>query len=192
MPRPGLQGPGLQDPGLQGPGLHGPGLPRVSIPRIGLPRLGLAITMVAAAYLAYPYVTLYRLDAAVHRGDARAVIAAVDWDSVRAGIAEDVARRMAAPAPDALPAFGASFATGVARTALTAELTPAAFVQRLAPGQTPQPQATRLDRAFFDGPTRFVAVLRTQAGATVRLQLRLIGTRWVVTRAWLPAEMLGP
>ncbi len=161
--------------------------------------VGAAIIVLCCAYLAYPYVTLYRLGQAMQRGDVSAVMASVDWDSVRSGIATDLASAMtgaqAQAQPDALPAFGASFASTVATTAVDRALTPTALAASFetSPGaRAVDPPAAHLLFACFTSPTRFVAALRTSDGARVRLQLSLVGTRWKLTRAWLPPEMLLP
>ena len=168
--------------------------------------LTVALIVLGCAYVAYPYVTLYRLGTALQRGDVQYVMSSLDWNSVRAGIAEDVASTMtgvpivpagnAAPQDD-LPAFGSSFASNVATNAVDQYLTPDAFAASLSPapaaGDTKggDAEAAHLHWAFFSAPTSFVADLTAQDGATIKLRMDLIGTSWVLTRAWLPPEMLA-
>jgi hypothetical protein len=45
-----------------------------------------ACLAIAMAYVAYPYVTLYRLGQAIRGGDAVALQTMVNWDAVREGI----------------------------------------------------------------------------------------------------------
>ncbi len=53
------------------------------------PLLATAVTA-SVTYLAYPYVTLYRLGSAVQTADAATLERLVDWHSVREGIKEDI------------------------------------------------------------------------------------------------------
>src|SRR5271168_2666275 len=80
------------------------------------------ILSVAVAYVAYPYVTLYRLGSAIQRADAATLESLVDWPAVREGIKEDVCD-FAAEGPDPtvhdeLPPFGAGFMRGIASSAI--------------------------------------------------------------------------
>jgi len=152
----------------------------------------------AAAYLAYPYFTLYRLNAALHTGDALTLQHLVNWSSVREGIKEDICDGLAGN-PDAtarkgdLPGFGAGFMRGVATNAVDERVTP----QSLVAAVTQQP-ATKgapdihITWAFFDNPTQFsVDVKGLDKKAPVRLQLELKDAKWQVTRVWLTPALLG-
>ena len=160
-------------------------------------------------YVAFPYYTLYRLGHAIRTGDAATVRSLVDWDSVREGIKEDVCDDMAeasasahatpaaASGHDTLPAFGSSFIQGIASSEIDAAINPAALVSaaramRPAAAAHAVSATPHVQWAFFDGPTRFNVLLTAPglAQAPIRLQMSLVGERWIVTRATLPPAML--
>ena len=58
---------------------------------IGRKSIVSALTLVVLAYLAAPYVTLWRLAHALQTGDARTVEGIIDWNAVRQGLKQDVA-----------------------------------------------------------------------------------------------------
>jgi hypothetical protein len=158
-----------------------------------------ALFAVALAYVAYPYVTLYRLGSAIRDGNGPALEAMVDWPAVREGIKEDICDLVIDEAPEAkagtqLPPFGAGFMRGIAGNAIDARVTPAALV---AVAQVPSARPAfrtakmRVSWAFFDTPTQFMVDLRARKeDPAVRLQLDLRNGAWRVTRVWLPAELL--
>ncbi len=49
-----------------------------------------AFLTMGIGYIAYPYVTLYRLGEAIRGADAATLETLVDWPSVREGIKEDI------------------------------------------------------------------------------------------------------
>ena len=162
-----------------------------------------AAAAVAAAYVLYPCVTLYRLGQAIRQGDAATLEALVDWDQLREGIKEDICDQLIEPpsqaAEDSLPAFGASFVRGIATTAIDSAVTPRGLLSVAHSSQPPayahpyKEKNPRLVWAFFDGPTRFHADLTAPAAGVrkpIRLQLELQNGIWKVTRVWLPPELL--
>ena len=88
--------------------------------------------VVALAYGAYPYLTLYRLGQALRHGDASMLQSIVDWPSVREGIKEDICD-LVIDAPkeakrgDRLPPFGASFVRGISANVVDTNVTPEAL-----------------------------------------------------------------
>jgi hypothetical protein len=48
------------------------------------------MVLLMLAYVASPYITLWRLATALRHGDARTLQAVIDWDAVRGGLKEDV------------------------------------------------------------------------------------------------------
>ena len=150
--------------------------------------------LVVLGYVAYPYVTLYRLGEAIQGGDAQTLKTLVNWPAVRAGIKHDIGNR-----PDSmlakgeLPGFGASFVSGVATNAVDQHVTPDGLVRAVHdsdPGHTAG-AGLRLDWAFFGGPTQFTVSLTAPGQATpIRLQMRLHDTEWRVDRVWLPPHLL--
>jgi Protein of unknown function (DUF2939) len=168
---------------------------------------------VAFAYVAFPYVTLYRLGYAIRHGDSAALETLVDWDGVREGLKEDVCDAMAEepsepsaadatalPARDeaALPAFGTGFVHGIAGNMIDNNVTPRAIVAaaqgdgRVAAAVRPADEQPHIEWAFFDAPTTFVVLLRPPGDHAnpVRIQMELHHGSWKVTRAWLPRELL--
>jgi len=185
---------------------------------MGKKRILAAAAAVCAAYAVWPYVTLYRLGAAIRHGDAAALERLVDWDGVREGIKEDICdtvfepqEKQVASSDAKLPPFGFSFVRGIAGNVIDSNVTPpglvtAAHAVELA--GPPEPNRSEPNRseparhaanptitwAFFDGPTSFSVLLRPPAAAPgdepIRIELQLRHGAWKVTRAWLPPAML--
>lgn len=156
-----------------------------------------AVAAIAALYLAYPYVTLYRLGQAIRAGDAGSLRVMVDWPRVREGIKEDISdmgvdepRQTAAS--NALPPFGASFVRGVAASSVDQQVTPEALAAITGPGpEASQGTPVHIVWAFFQSPGRFVASLNTPTHKAIRLEMELRGASWQVTRVWLPPKLLA-
>jgi Protein of unknown function (DUF2939) len=156
---------------------------------------------VAVAYVAYPYVTLYRLGQAIRSGDASSLETMVDWSSVREGIKEDICDLVIdepaeAKAGGQLPPFGAGFVRGITGNAVDAKVTPQALAAVAAqePIARPDPKGSpvRVSWAFFAGPTEFLVALRTPGRAEpINLQMEFRVGAWQVTRVWLPPELLA-
>jgi len=173
-----------------------------------------AVVCIGVAYLAYPYVALYRLDTAVRGGDSARLAAMIDWDQVREGLTEDICDQIdAAPAKPAtaqaaaypLPAFGASFIKGIAATAIETEITPETLGRIVShrtavpEGQAGSPRAMAFDRArvkwaFFESPSTFSVLVRTAdavpSEGPIKLRMELIEGAWKITRIWLPPALL--
>jgi len=155
------------------------------------------------AYVAYPYVTLYRLGAAIQSADTTTLESLVDWPAVREGIKEDVCDlALDDPGPktgDELPPFGASFMRGIASSAIDQAVTPQALLAAtstsIMPASQPAPRGAdvHVNWAFFDSPTTFLVSLQAPGqGEPVKLELDLRGGEWRIQRVWLPAELLAP
>ena len=158
-----------------------------------------AILAIGAGYVAYPYATLYRLDRAIHHGDATALQTLVDWPSVRQGIKQDICDRIgndpAQKVSDGeLPAFGASFVRGVTTNAVDEQVTPqrlVALAHSDAGTSTPRGADTHVSKAFFTGPTDFEVSLKVSGQpGPIRLRMTLQDADWRVTRIWLPPRLL--
>jgi Protein of unknown function (DUF2939) len=161
------------------------------------PLLAVFLTF-AVTYGVYPYVTLYRLGAAIRGADAATLETLVDWPSVREGIKEDICDVVIDDVDTkrggALPAFGKSFMRGIASSNIDKNVTPQA-IATIAPTSTPaasRPGAdVHVDWAFFESPTKFSVSLRTQGLAEpIRLEMELRNGEWQIRRVWLPTEML--
>ncbi len=162
-----------------------------------------AIIGMAAVYVAYPYVTLYRLASAVSNGDSDLLATLVSWDSVRDGVKEDICDAVTdMPAAEAanggtLPPFGYSFVRGVAGSVVDANISPEALVSAAR-----SPRIVKADDngemhltwAFFHSPREFIVVVGMPGPAgpdnDLRVQMEFRHGGWMVTRAWLPASLL--
>jgi hypothetical protein len=157
------------------------------------------VLSVGVAYLAYPYVTLYRLGSAIKGADAATLESLVDWPAVREGIKEDVCDLGADdPGPrtgTALPPFGASFIRGITSSSIDKTVTPQSLLAAATIPPTQQPQRgadVRVNWAFFDSPTTFIVSLQPQGqGDPIKLEMDLRYGEWRVQRVWLPPELLS-
>jgi hypothetical protein len=157
--------------------------------------------LAAFAYVAYPYVTLARLGAALGSGDASTLETLVAWGQVREGIKEDICDDVSdSPSANdnALRPFGFSFARGVASNVVDAHVSPhgiLAAARHFEPSSLTLGAVTGVKWAFFESPTQFVAELKPPGMAKdappVRVQLELHDFAWKVTRVWLPPTLLA-
>jgi hypothetical protein len=166
------------------------------------------VLSVGVAYVAYPYVTLYRLGSAIKGADAATLESLVDWPAVREGIKEDVCDLGSDdPGPKAgaeLPPFGASFIRGITSSSIDKTVTPQALLAaatsnvatNAAPANRPpssqQGADVHVNWAFFDSPTTFLVSLQARGQAEpIKLEMDLWHGEWRVQRVWLPAELLS-
>ncbi len=172
-----------------------------------------AVLTAGIAYVAYPYVTLYRLGVAIQGSDCKTLESLVDWPAVREGIKEDVCDLviddLRAGGGSSLPPFGASFMRGIASNAIDQAVTPQALLA--ATGTVPPPARHRpfdhsatemtateqqgpdvhVNWAFFDSPTTFSISLQARGQADpIKLEMSLRGGMWQVQRVWLPEALL--
>lgn len=162
----------------------------------------LAIVLaVGVGYAASPYVALYRLEQAIHTGDAATLRALVDWPAVREGIKEDICDNAAdepgmTVSDGKLPAFGASFVRGIAANVVDRQVTAEGLVDMThlrANGMATRDAAMQVDWAFFHNPTDFIVSIGAAGRrGPIKLQLSLRDATWQVTRIWLPPAMLDP
>lgn len=155
--------------------------------------------VLALAFLASPYMALWRMEAALDRGDVRALEGKVDWNALRAGLKQDIADGIIGPvqtqlAANTLPPFGASFVGGIADTAVDRDVTAQNVVatMRQMRADDSQPDCIAgLAWAFFRSPTSFDVVIRTtDDDAHLRLRLVLRAGGWVLVRAWVPQDLI--
>ncbi|HEX3994533.1 MAG TPA: DUF2939 domain-containing protein [Acetobacteraceae bacterium] len=156
------------------------------------------VLSLGVAYVAYPYLALYRLGSAVKSADAATLEALVDWPAVREGIKEDVcdlAAENSSPTAGAnLPPFGASFVRGITSASIDQTVTPQALLAVAAsePAHpTPRGADIHINWAFFDSPTTFMVSLQSPGQADpIKLEMDLRHGAWRVYRVWLPADLL--
>lgn len=159
-----------------------------------------ALLAVGTTYVAYPYVTLFRLGEAIRQGDAVTLQTLVDWPAVREGIKEDICdlvldQPSGSAGSGTLPPFGASFVRGIASNSIDRQVTPEALVAAVSlPAQPPVATGgadVHVKWAFFDDPMSFSVSLSAPGQAEpIKLQLELRHGRWMVRRVWLPADLL--
>lgn len=151
------------------------------------------------AYVAYPYVALYRLGSAIQTANAATLEALVDWPAVREGIKEDMCDLAADdPSPKAgaeLPPFGASFVRGITSNAIDQAITPQALLAAAGAAEpvrpSPRGAEVHVNWAFFDSPTTFFVSLQPRGQADpIKLEMDLRHGAWRVQRVWLPADLL--
>ncbi len=152
-------------------------------------------------YGAYPYVTLYRLGAAIQGGNAKMLEKLVDWPAVREGIKEDICDLVVdepvTGTVTTLPPFGASFVRGITSGAIDRAVTPQALLA--ATSVLPEKTSSRrlgadlhVNWAFFESTTEFLVSLQALGQAEpIRLEMGLRHGAWRIRRVWLPSEMLG-
>ncbi len=158
-----------------------------------------AVLAVGVGYVAYPYVTLYRLGHAIRSGDAATLQALVDWPAVREGIKEDICDYVADD-PEAtasagkLPAFGASFVRGIAANVVDQQVTAEGLVDMTlhqSDGMATHGAAVQVNWAFFHDPTDFIVSLDAPGQQEpIKLLMSLKDATWQVTRIWLPPALL--
>lgn len=165
------------------------------------------LVAVGLAYVAYPYVTLYRLGDAVRGGDTRTLETLVNWSSVREGIKEDICDLVVEdPGPNtngSLPPFGASFMRGIASSTIDQTVTPQALLAATGttvngpvhqPAHKPDVRGAdvHVRWAFFDSPTSFqVSMKAADEAEPIRMEMRLQHGVWQVDRVWLPVDLLS-
>ncbi|HEX2941734.1 MAG TPA: DUF2939 domain-containing protein [Rhodopila sp.] len=162
-----------------------------------------AVLGIGALYVAYPYVTLFRLGLAIRTADAATLERLVDWPAVREGIKEDVCDlggvSTTAQSGGSLPPFGASFINGIASNKIDQAVTPQALVAAAsttaaAPAAEPKVVAgadVHVNWAFFESPTTFLVSLQARGQAEpIKLEMDLQDGSWRVQRVWLPADLL--
>lgn len=149
-----------------------------------------ALTLMIGAYVAYPWVALYRLNRAVRAGDSATLAQLVDWPAVREGIAEDIADTVT-DTPDGaanqLAPFGHGFMRGIAAHAVQERLTPQAVIARLCGHEN---GSASLRSAYFANWSRFIVTFATPSVSALRLQLDFQDGSWRVTRIEFPAALL--
>ena len=152
-------------------------------------------------FVAYPYVTLFRLASAIHDADSATLLTLVNWHAVREGIKEDLCDMVldepagGRPANE-LPPFGSGFVRGVTGNIIDQNITPEALLAAAQPvsvlpaAETPGANV-RIGWAFFESPTAFsVSLIAPGQAQPIRLMMELHYGRWQVRRVWLPTDLL--
>jgi hypothetical protein len=166
------------------------------------------LLVIVLAYIAYPYVALYRLGNAVRGGDPDAVEGKVDWPKLRQGLKNDlnaqVASKAGADSDNGFAGLGAMFAGKMIGAVIDSTVTPAGLAAMMQTGKAgpaivhtmePAVPEIRKDRPLpklassgFQGLGTFEAEIapREGAGKPLKLRLDLEGGYWMLTRVYLP------
>ena len=151
--------------------------------------------LLALAFLAYPYVTLYRLGQALDRGDTATLDRLIDWEAVRGQVRDDMLARAGAGLPredgqgsglgaELLNSLGRPLIDAASRSAMSSRLLVATYRNRFGTGETSPYQSVRW--AFFSSPREFAVTLRPlDNGPPLSFMLRLEGLAWRVNRVVL-------
>jgi hypothetical protein len=158
-------------------------------------RLYAVLLLLVLGFLAYPYVTLYRLGQALDRGDTATLDRLIDWDAVRGQFRDDMLARASAGMPreegqggglgaEILNSLGKPLIDAASRGAMSSRLLVATYRNRFGVGETSPFQALRW--AFFRSPREFAVTLRPlDNGPPLSFVLRLDGVVWRVNRVTL-------
>jgi len=159
-------------------------------------KLVIAAVCIGAAYVAYPYVSLYQLADAVETKDAAALEDRIDWSNLRQGLKDDIsavlAMSMQKPqeANDSTGGFemlGAVLGAKFADIMIDQMVTPAGLVMTMRrqaashPGMSLHPLQS-VTGAFFDSPTQFLVTVKNDHGEPITLRMSLEGLSWKVSR----------
>lgn len=163
----------------------------------------LVLAGLLVGYLAYPYVTLYRLDRALENRDAGMIAKLIDWPAVREQLKTDVATSLTTQAyggsgPEAV---GAAIALALSPYVLdpVAErvVSPSGLIAWYSEARRSGRSSTlweAVSYAFFRTPMRFEVTLRMNDPqySNVGFEMRLEGIRWRVNRlVWPRLRSIG-
>jgi len=165
-------------------------------------RVILLLVILLAAYIGYPYLTLYWLDRALLTDDKGSLTQLVDFPKVQANLKGDVQGQLLGKADEfaqkrpILGAFGQALATLVAPdlvgSAVDNMVTPEAILNSdivVEHRQRDESFAPFVTHAFFASPTEFTFDLKDPEkpdSPTVTAVMKLEGFRWRVVAVELP------
>lgn len=155
------------------------GGPRLAVTRLLIPLLALL------AYLAWPYLTVWRLERALTRNDQDALATLVDLDAVR----DEVRRRLNKESSSAIGPVSDQFVAWLEQairrggTAAVEQQIDLDWVRGRLLSHAPEGRGLTkaLERAFFDDPWHFSLRIGAPGSAAVHARLSLQGTRWRLT-----------
>ena len=163
----------------------------------------IALAMLAACYVGGPFLTFWRISRALDAGDVAVLNSAIDWNAVRQGLKDDLAEgligvpRETLLASNALPPFGASFATGIVASEVDGAVTPEALghaAHVLDPPSGSGFEMPAIVGAGFHSLTGFDLRVRLpcQPDDEEPLHLRMAfrDGRWQVVRVWVPQDLM--
>jgi hypothetical protein len=175
--------------------------------------LWLVVPLLAALYVAYPYVTIERIQAAIDARDPVALDVYVDWPAVRAGVKADIeeqlGQELAKRQGEAGQDIGGTMGTALANLLIPAVIdklvdvlvsskSAFTYADLVDPGHDRKPRLwDYITYAFFSSPTDFRIDFADPADPQHRSASALMsfaGGKWRVTRLHLPLtpERLAP
>ncbi len=168
------------------------------------------LLIIVLAYIAYPYIALYRLGDAIRGGEAADVEGKVDWPSLRQGLKDDLNAHFAAKAgadsDDTVGALGTMIAGKMIGSVIDSTVTPAGLsvimqtgragpeaVHDIAPAVPEMQKGRPLPRmasSGFHGLGAFEAEIAPREGDSdgkmLKVRLELEGGYWMLTHVYLP------
>jgi len=170
------------------------------------------IAAAAIGWVAWPYYSLHSLASAIRDGDVVSLEGKVDWTNLRAGLRDDLKGAMAAAmtkksanasGSDALGmGLAAMLGPAIIDRAVDAYVTPQGLANLISEGKPSGGASSssgerrsfdwsRIDYAFFSGPTDFrVDVRGNKPDEKVTLAFRFDGG-WKLSRVFLPLDKLS-
>lgn len=165
-----------------------------------------AVAAVAVAWTAWPYWSAYSLANSIIEGDAIAIRQGIEWDTLRAGVRDDIrgamAAEMAEKVTDADGGLGAGFAaligpaivdrmvdSLVTPEGLTRLMTKAASKRQESGDSAPEINFDAIDYAFFTGPTTFRVDVVAKDDQIVTALFGFDGS-WRLQRLVLPTQSM--
>jgi hypothetical protein len=178
-------------------------MPNGSITEESMRTLFLLAVVLIAAYVGYPYLTLYRIDRALLGDDAQALTSLVDFPQVRADLKAEIkgdVRQKGEAAAEKRPilgTFGAAIASllapAVVDSSVDALVTPEAVLSNGTVVEHRREEKSFADfvtYAFFIAPTRFAFDLKDPEkpdSPTITAVMALEGLRWRVVAVDIPS-----
>lgn len=151
--------------------------------------LGVA-SLLPLLFVAGPYVTLWRMDQAVGKGDMTALTDFVDLEDVRAEIKKKLNKEADSSIGELSDAFIRWLEEGIGEMgnqAVERLVTMAWVKERLlenSGGEVDRGFLGQISYAFFEAPDRFVVRLGAEGNTPVRLQLTRSGLHWRVSAVY--------
>lgn len=160
-----------------------------------------AIGLAVAAYVAFPFWSVYSLATSVERGDVVAVESAIDWERLRAGLRTNLLREMTNKVSKDVnkdsggaavgAALGMALAGPLLDRILEANVNAAGLIQVYSDNLNNLTSSIS-DQRFVDSSTfQFSLVSPKNSQVKVVVVMEMQGLRWRVERVVLPESLLA-
>ena len=151
--------------------------------------LGLLVGGLLVLWLAWPYVTLWRVERAAHNGDMAVLADLVDMSSIRAEIKRKLNKDADSDIGELSDPFIRWLQEGIAAMGsqavdrlVTLSWVRARLIEHIADNNEGLPGGDSY--AFFDAPDSFIARIGPAADTPLLLHLRFRGLRWRVSAVY--------